>query len=88
VTISGTSGTLFHTTMILITVQGTGSVGGVIISIDRLTLLLQILPALLLIVIVATTGVIVLRAYVKRVERGERRNSQSRSSHSFRNLFF
>ncbi len=28
VTVSGTSGTLFHTTMIVITVQGSGSVGG------------------------------------------------------------
>jgi len=65
VTISGTSGTLSHTTMMVMTVQGSGSVGGVTISIDRLTLLLQILPALLLMVIFATAGAIAVRAHLR-----------------------
>ncbi len=64
VIITGTNSTLSRTAMI--TVQtGTGSVGGVTLSIDRLTLLLQILPALLLMVTFATAGVIAVRAHLR-----------------------
>src|SRR2546429_290277 len=83
VMVTGTNGTLSRTA--IVTVQtGSGSVGGVTISIDRLALLLQILPALFLIVIVVTAGVIAVRAHVKRKERREHRTSRDRSSHPFR----
>jgi hypothetical protein len=75
VIVTGTSGTLSRTT--IITVQaGSGSVGGVTIQIDRLTLLLQILPALFLIVIVATAGIIAVRVHLKRQKREELRTSE------------
>jgi len=82
VMITGTNSTLARTTMI--TVQtGSGSVGGVTLSIDRLTLLLQILPALLLLVSVATAGVIAVGAHVRR--RGQN-TERHRTDHLQRSL--
>ena len=72
VTITGTSGTLSHTAMIVITVQpGSGSVGGVVLPTDKLNLLSQILPVWALIAGVATAGVIAVRIRVK----GEKENA-------------
>ena len=74
VTITGTSGTLSHTAIIVITVHpGSGSVGGLVLPTDKLNLLSQILPVWALIAGVATAGVIAVRTRVK----GEREKKEN-----------
>jgi PKD repeat protein len=67
VAITGTSGTLSHTAIILVTVQpGSGSVGGMVLSIDKLGLLIQFLPRTGPILVIVAAAIIALRRKSKK----------------------
>jgi hypothetical protein len=60
VAVTGTDGTVSHTILVLVTVP-TGSVGGVILPVDKLGLLWQFLPELTLVLATLVSGIILKR---------------------------
>lgn len=74
VTVTGTSGTLSHAVVIGVIIQS-GSVGGVVLPVDRLGLLLGILPVWGSILTSALVALIVVRTGSKRKERFDPRDN-------------